>query len=437
MADFAALAQRNSLMSADPFEDRPAVTFDTTKIYVFETRTGRVLAVVPHVGVPSWSSALNSAGDWKASLWLRDGAESGGLAPDDLEGLSVPWRLSYAVAQGTKIWQAGPLVGEDYQRGQSSTAMAGGGIWKLLADKRTMLNPGRANLADVTSTAADQVYGPTGYTPVIGGTVPAGNRDLSLHTIAKRIVQTAETAPGGDLPIVFPDDLSGNSIREYPGYDLASPGARLTDLTQVIGGPEIQFAPEFVDPLTLQAIQWRMRIGDTKTGTGRLGNLGFPHAWDLGKALLDVDYGTDGSTMATRDFERGNGMNRDLLTGFADNPLNPLDAGAILLEAVGGAHTSATQQDTLNTWASAAVANGGLPVPRMKADVRTAGDDGTGLVTRSPHQAAVFDGDTGVLNIRGHRRVRDGQYWVRITGRGSGSTADEMTLTLQLLGVTY
>ena len=74
MADFAALAQRNSLMSADPFEDRPAVTFDTTKIYVFETRTGRVLAVVPHVGVPSWSSALNSAGDWKASLWLRDGA---------------------------------------------------------------------------------------------------------------------------------------------------------------------------------------------------------------------------------------------------------------------------------------------------------------------------------------------------------------------------
>lgn len=430
-------ARERAGLAGDPFDNRPQVTFDVTKVYVFETRTGRVISVVPHVGVPRWSTGLNAQGDWSVSLWLRDGAESGGLAPADLEGLSVPWRLSYAVAQGDKIWQAGPLVTEDYQEGQASTSMQGGGLWKLLSDKRLLINPGRASLSDATSTGSDTVFGPAGYTPVIGGTVPAGNQNLSLHTISKRIVQTIESAPGGDLPVVYPNDIAGSSIREYPGYDLASPGQRLLDLSQVIGGPETEFAPEFADPLTKQSIQWRMRIGDTENNGGRLGNPSFGMAWDLGKALVDVAYGTDGSKMATRDFERGNGMNRDLLTGFADSPINTQDAGALLLETSGGLHTSVQIKATLNQWASAAVAGGLQPIPKMVAKVRTAGDDGAGNVTRSPHQSGVFSGDTGVLNLRGHRRLRDGAYFVRVVGRSSGPTADTMYMTCQLLGVTY
>lgn len=421
---------RTAFASTVP-QERPRVAFEPVEVMAFSTRTGRVIASLPYTGNPRWNNGVNQLGTWQATFQLRGTAESAGLSPEDLDGLAVPWRISYAIVSGTQIWEAGPLVTESYQRGAGTTTLSGGGLWKFLTDKRILVNPGRAQLGAITGTDADIVFGPTGYTPEIGGTVPAGNRDLSLHTIAKRIVQTIEGAAGGDLPIVYPDDIAGTSIREYPGYDLASPGQRLTDLTQVDQGPEIQFQPEFVDPLTRQAIQWRMRIGNPT-----LGALNFPHHWDSGRALIDADYGTDGSTMATRDFERGNGMNRDLVIGFADNPIGTADPEVLLVEEAGSAHTSATDVTTLNAWAQAAVAGGGTPVPIMNALVRTAGDDGNGNQTRSPHQAGVFSGDTGVLQIRRHRRLRDGDYSVRIIGRAGGDSPQEMLLTLQLLGRT-
>lgn len=409
----------------------PQVTYEPTEVMAFATRTGRVITSVPFVGVPRWGNGVNQFGTWQATLALRGSAVSAGLTPADLDGLAVPWRVSYAIVSGTKIWEAGPLISEQYQRNASSTTLTGGGLWKFLTDKRLLVNPGRASLGKVTGTDADTVFGPTGYTPVIGGTVPAGNRDLSLGTIAARIVQGIELAAGGDLPIVYPADVAGTAIREYPGYDLASPGQRLSDLSAVDQGPEIQFQPEFVDPLTRGFIQWRMRIG-----TPNLGTLTFPHAWDSGRALVDVDFGIDGTVMATRDFERGNGMNRDLIVGFADNPIPSGDPEALLIEDVGGAHTSATDVNTLNAWATASVAAGGLPVPGLSAIVRTAGDDGNGNLTRSPHQAGVFAGDTGVLHLRRHPRYQDGDYMVRVIGRGNGDTVQEIALTLQLLGRT-
>ena len=418
-----------ALLQPDPFKDRPQATFEPVQVHVFETRTGRVIGSVPFAGNPRWSNGVNVSPVWSVEVKLRGKADDGGLAPLDLEGITDPWRYSWAIAQGAQIWEAGPSIGETHDGG-ASTMINGGGIWKFLTDKRLLLNPGRADVRTVTGTDADVNFGPDGWVPTSGGPVLAGNRNLSLHTIAKRIVQTICGAAGGDLPIVFPDDIAGDAQREYPGYDLATPGGRLQQLTQVDGGPEVQFTPEFVDPLTRQAIQWRMRIGNPY-----LGNLGYPHAWDQGKALISVpSYSTDGGNVSTRDWERGNGMNRDLVTGYADAPLNPSDPGALLIETVGGDHTSATEQPTLDAWATSAVATNGKPIPAMTVQVRTAGDDGSGNKTRSPHQAEVFCGDNGTFELRDDIRHPDGKYYGRIVGRASGSTPESTVLTLQLLG---
>lgn len=408
--------------------DRPTVALEPTSVYVFELRTGRVIDKIPYIGAPNWDTALNAPGQWSVNVALRGPAQGAGLDPVTFESLTNPYRFGWAITQGSNIWQAGPVVAEQWN-GRESATVTGGGLWKVLNDKRVLVNPGRAIRAVVTGTDADTVFGPSGYVPVIGGTVPAGNQNLSLHTIAKRIVQTVTAEPGGDYPIVYPPDVAGTSIREYPGYDLASPGQRLADLTQVIDGPELVFKPEFVDVVTKQNIQWRMQIGNPD-----LGLLTYPWAWDAGRALLAVtQFSTDGSAAVTRAFERGNGMNRDMPVGYADRPVNPLDNADVLLEDVGATHTSATDVNTLNGYAQNSVTYGQALTAQMTIRVRTAGDDGNGFQTRSPHQAEVNLGDNGVLEIRRHRRLPDGAYFVRVIAKSSADSPHTMDLVCQLL----
>lgn len=403
---------------------RQKAKFDPIVVRAFETRTGRVAAVVPYVGQPSWSYGINQAGAWSVTVPL-DNPE---VDPDWLSGITDPWRFSWAICQGSKVWQAGPVIAEDYQGG-TSTTISGGGLWKLLSDKRVLVNPARATLAGVSTADADIAFGP-GDTSEIGSPIPVANRNLSLHTVAKRLMQIITAASAGDLPIVYPDDIAGDAIRTYPGYDLAYVGQRLSELTQVIDGPEIEFRPEFVDEISKQQIRWRMRIGNS-----RLGNLGFPHAFDYRKALVDITYAVDGTARATRDFERGNGMNRDLVTGFNDHVLpTSYDPAAILLERIGSDHTSTSDAAVLDGWAQAAVLNNLVVSPDLKATVRIPGDDGQGNVTRSPILTTVEAGDNVLAQLKRHPRIPDGLIGLRIAGANSTPKKQIAELQVQFLG---
>lgn len=411
-----------SIEAASPMT-RVRARFDPIEVRAFETRTGRVVARLPFVGTPRWSAGVNFAGDWGITVKLG----KDGISKELLDGITDPWRFSVAISQGSKIWQAGPCVSEDYNDGDDVTSLGGGGLLKLLADKRVLINPGRTTLAGVASADADVAFGPNA-TNDIGSTIPAANRNLSLHTIFKRILSTITAAPGGDLPLVLPADIAGTAERTYPGYDLASVGQRLMELAQVENGPEFEFAPEFVDPQTKQSVRWRVRIGNPN-----LGNLAFPHYWDQNKALIGTGFSKDGGWRLTRDFERGNGMNRDLVLGFADAALtaNPSD---ILLESVGSSHTSTSDANVLNAWARAAVAAGNTDAPVLVHRVRVPGDDGQGNKTRSPSVTEISVGDNGYFVIKNHPRILDGTYACRIIRVDNGQVEQTAVLTTQLLG---
>lgn len=417
------MTSAQALFAQATLAPQPRALFDPIEVRVFETRTGRVVARVPYTGSPRWSCGLVLAGDWGVSVKLG----GDGIAKELLDGFTDPWRFSFAISQGSRIWQAGPVVSEDYNDGDTTTSLSGGGLLKLLTDKRLLLNPARPTLAGVTAATADVAFGP-GATNDIGSVIPAANRNLSLHTIFKRILETVTAAPGGDLPLVLPADIAGTAERTYPGYDLASVGQRLVELAQVENGPEFEFAPEFTDPLTKQSVRWRVRIGNPT-----LGNLGFVYAWDQGKALIGTGFSKDGGWRVTRDFERGNGMNRDLLLGFADKALGA-NASDLLLENVGSGHTSTGDVAVLNGWAAAAVAAGASELPIMVHRVRVPGDDGSGRKTRSPNLTEVQPGDNGVFNIRRHPRLIDGAYYCRIIRIDPGQVEQTATLTTQLLG---
>lgn len=408
----------------------PLSHFDDIKVYAYETRTGRVAVVVPYVGQPQWSNGLNTAGAWRVQVPIGNHQ----IDRATLDAICDPYVYSWAVAQGDHIWQAGPMVSESCPVGSTSTTVSGSGLWGLLTNKRILANPARSLLWNVSLLDAVVAFGPTA-TSDLGTAIPAGNQNLSLGTIAKRIMQTIELAAGGDLPILYPADVPGTSQRTYPGYDLVSPGQRIMELTQVNGGPEIEFVPSFVDS-TRQFIQHTMRIGDDVNNGGNLGNLGFTVAWDLNNALMDIGRDVDGSTRATRAWERGNGMQTDLITGFADVPIDSRLSSALLLEMVGGAHTSSSNAIELNGYATADVLAGVAGVPTYTVLVRIPGDEGTGKQTRSPMLTNVANGDNGLFKLRDHRRMQDGIYGLRIIGMASAAGPQQATLQTHFLGRT-
>lgn len=91
---------------------------------------------------------------------------------------------------------------------------------------------------------------------------------MSLGTIARRLVQAAQDQkPNGGLPIVYgtPEEVRTGSVpheRNYLAWNLGNNGfgKRLTELSEVINGPDIRFTPEWVDE-THTAIRWRMLTG--------------------------------------------------------------------------------------------------------------------------------------------------------------------------------
>lgn len=389
----------------DPRQDTPTAEF---RCFIASTVTGRVVTDVPFLGAPRWQAQLNETGHVEADIALGDA----GMAKSDVDTFCDSWRWSLGFAWGNTILQAGPILSEKYDDPNPHTTVQATGLGGLFTAKRVLIRPTWSAGQNWAAAGADVVH-----------------KNLSLHTIAKRLVQGDLSRPGHSLPVVLPADIAGNAERTYPGYDLAKVGERLTELTQVDGGPEIEFRPEWTDEKH-SAIQWRMRIGNP-----RLGQRGFPHAWDYGAGLVAVGVDIDGSQQGFGWWVKGDGMERETRGAYhADRAL--VDAGGPypwpMLEEVDSEHTSATEQATLQAWARADVATHRRAVRLTSAVVRLDGGDATGAVSGSPSLDLVAPGDSASFGIRGHRRLPDGQYRERILGfTAEGDDLGRVRLALQ------
>lgn len=373
------------------------------RLFVAETATGHIIRDVPFVGYPQWSYGLNQAGALAPKIPL------GAIDKAELRSVLDYWRLSWGLSWGDHIWQCGPVVTYRFSdaEGPPTVDVGCAGIWSLFSQKRVIANPAWTGVS-LAEAAADVAL-----------------TNLSLHTIAKRLMQNDMTR-NGSLPIVLPADIVGTQERNYPGYDMAYVGERISQLTQVIDGPEVEFRPEYTDS-GHTAVQWRMRVGNP-----RLGNLGLPHSWDYCKALSHVDEDGDGSQQQFRAFVRGNGMERGLLVGrYEDTEMT--DLGWPMLESIDGNHSSATELPTLNGWAQADVETYRRGINTWAGRVRIDGTDGRGRRTGSPALNIVSAGDNAYFTMKDHRWIPDGIYGQRILSVNSGG--DLVTAQLALQGV--
>lgn len=369
---------------------------------IFEVKTGKiVIRDIPIIGNPDFDRQINQEGSWKITVLVGDVSVP---KTETLRSIFAPWRFGCAIAWNDQyIAQAGPITTSQFNDSNFQIQVSGGGLWTLL-NRRVIIDPAYP-LAPTTASAllsmatGDLNYGPT-----------------SLHTIAKKLVSDSCSRSLFGLPIDFPADISGTSVRNYPIYDLASVGQRLKELTQVENGPDVDFAPYF-DLSNPGYIRFQMRIGNpTLTQTG------VPLVWDYGTGLRSVSIDSDGSAMVRGIFAKGNGTERASLVAYdQDNTL--INNGWPPTELV-VSFSSVTDGATLQGHATGAKNLYRTPVELWSAIVRA--DQIPVLGTYAPGTMATF-------NMQGHAWVPDGGYQQRLLGFSQGPATNEVRLVLQAI----
>src|SRR6267154_1661561 len=220
---------------------------------LYRTVTGEVINDFPLAKVPNWLQQVNADGSW--SVQTQIGA-TGGFSREELWDYTDAWRYSVAVCYGTGarpgdyICQAGPLLADQLMSEQPPLIQLGGtGLWGLLRMVMQIL---------------------AGWVP--GSGFGAG-ADILYTTLSlpNSAVNSLTNALGGagrsPAPIDIPaatfsgDPAATPTTIQYFGYDLASAGQRLQELTQMQYGPDILLKPYFSD---FNHIRHKALIGNPK-----------------------------------------------------------------------------------------------------------------------------------------------------------------------------
>lgn len=361
------------------------------RVFVAETRTGKVLADLPAAKF-SYGLRLNGAGPLSADL-RPAAAELAGL---DLRGLTRGVSRSLGIAYGDRILECGPIWKRPYRDGTLSLTAAG--LWSLF-DKRKAL-PGSALVDGAEPTKAKI-------------TASGSLGDIARQLVRISIQDNPYGASVGALPVVLPPVEGGPHVRNYYGYDLGWIGKRLQELTEVEDGPDIRFRPRYKngDP---QWVEWVL-----ETGTGAqplLQQTGQDWIWDNGAAgspVVDLETEEDFSTMATRAWAPGSGQERSMRLRYATNT-------ALVTEGMPWLETDQAAKETedlavLQAQANRLRAEAARPWNVVSVDVRA---------DTSPVLGEYQPGDWARIIVRpGHPTLDPGEQRVRllaVDGNGSG-----------------
>lgn len=298
-----------------------------------ELTTGRRLTQLPVTEAP-WTVALNKAGTISATLKLDDPRVR---ARPELLLAVEPVRSFLAVLTGDHVIEAGPIWSHDYDDDKKLLTVRAAGL-RSIFDHRIVMR--------VLASGQDPATTAVTY-------------DGALADIARDLVRLAVSHTGGSLPIVLGDDIGGFDTRTYPGHELAAVNDRLTELTTVLGGPDIAFEPRLT--ADRQGLEWVMRTGTTadpllhQPGSSSSSSDG-DWIWDRRaprSGISSLSVVRDANSVAYRSWASGQGTGESLLIE-KDEAFDLVDRGYPLLESV-AAHQTVGDPDTLSLHATSAL----------------------------------------------------------------------------------
>lgn len=318
--------------------------------YAFEMLTGRRLIPLP-ISKGSWKVTTNA---------------------DETLSCSVPARS--AVAAKLRIWETTALARTGLLAVVDDVPVAAGPLWK-----RRYTQGGDIDLTagGLRSYWQRRILLPIAArnTPLVNGN---GDPDASLNfavdsldygTIAKRYVQLVTAWPGGNIPLVLPDDRAGTRKDTVSAVDLKTVKTLLDNLQNLEHGPDIAFRPRWAaDGL---GIYWEMQ-----TGTEAQPRLGSTDAslirWTVGAPTggafgLVVD--EDGTGLIEEVFALGGGSADKVIAARARNTALS-NAGTPLLQGVDKGHNDIKLQASMQSVAEQGVNLGQYPASFWSMSVR-------------------------------------------------------------------
>lgn len=307
------------------------------RAYLIETMTGLIGAEVEMSTNGRHDMVLNQAGAatvtvQKSSLatiesrWLRPWAQ----------GIMLTFETE---SEGELPWFAGPITAPPAEY-TDSLSFSVSGIRSIF--ERRFLSDRDYALDEM----ADFKNGKVVY------------EDTHLAYIAQDIVRKGMDKTGGYLPIRFATSVpssGGGHERTYNNYDVANNNIhkRLSELSDVIGGPDVMFRPEWAGAGNRRFMRWAMHTGTAHSPV-------IPQSWEMvidGSApqpqISELTMNVDGSHYATRSYATGSGQGSGIAMAMRESAAALRDQHPLLESA--DAYSSVTKTSTLADYARAAV----------------------------------------------------------------------------------
>lgn len=371
--------------------------------------TGRRIQYLKPVN-GTWSEELNEAGGISCTVRLSDRVNRAlGLAQSAAVG-----KAFLAAIEGDTVLQAGPIWLHDFAEGDGDLlTLTAAGMWSYF-DHRVLIPvlAGRNPTDPTTDTRFSAIVSDP---EAVGYPWPTDTRQ-SLQTIAKRLVEQAQSWTGGNVPIILPAEVPGADERWYKGSALGIVAQRLREITSVEGGPDIMFTPR------LQAdrggVEWVMRIGtpsqpmlfSPQRQTFRLGIA----APSLSRLRVRVD----GSKMASQGFAVGGRTDgQGLIAVSSDSSLTA--SGYPLLEAVDSSHSTVSELTTLRQYSEELVLAGRKPMTTWSFDHD---------LSQRPYLSSFNAGDFATVSVRNNAYLLDGRYSMRLLSRSGDVEGKRVSL---------
>lgn len=404
--------------------------------YLFDSLTGELAAPID---CPNLSWSINVSDCSLATVKDKN------VGADDVGSLTLPWTAVPGSTSAAKhsaiaphrrgimlLWDDMPVVGgliDDRTDTWLDTSFSVLSVTDVL-ENRYIVTEGTFGGGTVRVKASDyKTEADAGEASVKIGNVTTSTvkyTGKSLRAIACDLVRLAtEAKPGGNLPLLLPyTGEGGGHTREYYGYNVSNNDCAklIKEITNVQGGPDIQFRPEWADTTHLR---WRMVAGSDAepyfrgaSPTPRLTS--FPG----GGTAQNIKVAHAGPTM--RVYETGSGTDRATLCYLAeDMRLCSRNDPWPLMES----HKSNTDDDSaalVKTHGLSQLAAVGTPLCQITCEVNAADP-------RNPVKPGlVWPGEEVELAVDGHPSLPDGVYTLRLMEM-SGDLGMTLTLTFDAM----
>lgn len=362
------------------------------RVRIAETVTGNIVQEVSLSSNPTFTAELCQKGSWGVDIILDEVINK----KADLATYATSDKYSWIIQWDDFVIQAGPPTSCSFDQNSATLKVQGSGIGAIFDQRIVRASGGLA------SNPSD----------------PTGNLSYTNQTfraIAMSLVQNSIGMSGYGLNITGPTIPEvGTSTRNYFGYSGATVWQRLTELSQVQNGLDYVFTP-YLDGSTPKKLYWQLTTGNPQI------SLNSNSVWDYGGAMGSINVDINAAIGPVhRSYVKGSGIDADTMWGYDVNSTALAAQGYPGTDFIDTNHTDATEQTTIDAYATQNLNQYSTPVETWTVSCRLDGKNRFGSLV-SPRIGEFILGESPLFRVEKHPWVAAGVYRRRILAFSSES----------------